>query len=77
VTGREPVHPRAEDVFTVESQSGLTVAVDRAGCIVVHAEHPGAYTITNVDELVGDLTLARVEQRRYLADPEGYRRAEQ
>jgi len=72
---RQPVHPREFDVYASTTRvGGLDIAVDEAGCLVLHAIQAGAYTITNLDGFVADLELARQHARRFEAHPELYRR---
>lgn len=70
---REPVYPRAEDVYAATtSVPGVDVAVDKAGCLVLHVVQPGSYTITNLDSFAAELELARAHAKRFERHPEFY-----
>jgi hypothetical protein len=74
--GRQPVHPRETDVFTHPVRVGaMEIAVDRAGCLVLHVPEPGSFTITNLDGVIADLELARAHARMFERNPERCRPA--
>jgi hypothetical protein len=57
-----PVHPATTDRWMRRTTvPGLTVAVDRGGCIVLH--HPGGtVTVTDLNALISDLQTAQTMQ---------------
>lgn len=68
----QPVHPRSEDTWVSAVQPGLDVAIDAAGCIVVHAPG-GTVTVSDVHALVDKLLFAKVLRdlrSRNITDPE-------
>ena len=59
-TERLPIHDRDDDQwFGYASVPGLELAVDASGCIVLHTDSEGSYTITDVNQMVSALERAR------------------
>jgi carbon storage regulator CsrA len=57
---RLPIHPRDDDQwFSPTSVPGIELAVDATGCIVLHTDSGGSYTVTNVESLIEGLRQAR------------------
>lgn len=66
---QQPVHPRDTEIYQATTRiGGIDVAVDAAGCLVLHVVQPGAYAITNLDGFVADLELARAHARQFERD---------
>ena len=66
---RQPVHPVAGDQYTrATAIPGLSLAVDAAGCLVLHVAQGGTYTITNLRSLMIDLGVVAEERDRLEAE---------